>query len=158
MIDSTTTIRNSSLLAASFVDQDRASERMVLDNTHSLTSGFRTNAELPRVITCRISLTYVGRRRKQQNIAQSRGAHAGPTGLGRPVLLGLLRVLRRGSEARNADLRGYPLTNLVSTFYLWAGRHRWAAVEMFIRTACGHMRTQDYRVFAEKSHRWFHPD
>jgi hypothetical protein len=37
---------------------------------------------------------------------------------------GILRVLRRGGEARNADLRGYTFVNLVSIPHLWAGRRR----------------------------------
>ena len=115
---------------------------------------------IPALPCFRTTLPYVGRRRRQQNVAQSRGARAGPIHgpwTSRRVLErypGILRVLRRGGEARNADLRGHTLVNFTS------GREDidWAAMETFFRTVCGHMRAQDYRVFVEKSHRWFHHD
>lgn len=34
----------------------------------------------------------------------------------------------------------------------------WASVEAFFEAARRHLRTQDYRVFVEKSHKRFHPD
>lgn len=34
----------------------------------------------------------------------------------------------------------------------------WASVETFFNSVKSHMKTQDYKVFVEKSHRRFHPD
>jgi len=34
----------------------------------------------------------------------------------------------------------------------------WAAVEAFFKAAKPHMRSQDYKIFVEKSHKRFHPD
>ena len=85
---------------------------------------------IPALPCFRTTLPHIGRRQRQQNVAQSRGARAGPIHgpwTSRRVLeryQGILRVLRRGGEARNADLRGYTLVNLVSILHLWVGRHR----------------------------------
>ena len=56
------------------------------------------------------------------------------------------------------DFESIPWPVLLSPVTLRLEDIDWSAVEAFFEAAKKHLRTQDYKVFVEKSHKRFHPD